>query len=160
MNYLEIQENLLSLMPVWNYQIAKPFKHLIDEGISIEMYYCIRTLQWNGGCATMTEIAKWTKMPKQQMTKLVNRLVQCGFVKRFDDPSDRRIVKIQLTEKATEFIDYFMEHDASCFRPLLEKMSPSDLQKFSDALKQLIQVFHNISCCYNYSCSEQEQNIK
>ncbi len=108
----------------------------------------------------MTEIAKWTKMPKQQMTKLVNRLVQCGFVKRFDDPSDRRIVKIQLTEKATEFIDYFMEHDASCFRPLLEKMSPSDLQKFSDALKQLIQVFHNISCCYNYSCSEQEQNIK
>ena len=160
MNYLEIQENLLSLMPVWNYQIAKPFKQLLDEGISLEMYYCIRTLQWNGGCATMTEIAKWTKMPKQQMTKLVNRLVQCGFVKRFDDPSDRRIVKIQLTEKATEFIDYFMEHDASCFRPLLEKMSPSDLQKFSDALKQLIQVFHNISCCYNYSCSEQEQYIK
>lgn len=160
MNYLEIQENLLSLMPVWNYQIAKPFKQLLDEGISLEMYYCIRTLQWNGGCATMTEIAKWAKMPKQQMTKLVNRLVQCGFVKRFDDPSDRRIVKIQLTDKATEFIDYFIEHDASCFRPLLEKMSSSDLQKFSDALKQLIQVFHNIPCCYNYSCCEQEQNIK
>lgn len=160
MNYLEIQENLLSLMPVWNYQIAKPFKQLLDEGISLEMYYCIRTLQWNGGCATMTEIAKWTKMPKQQMTKLVNRLVQCDFVKRFDDPSDRRIVKIQLTDKATEFIDYFIEHDASCFRPLLEKMSSSDLQKFSDALKQLIQVFHNISCCYNYSCCKQEQNIK
>ena len=53
-----------------------------------------------------------------------------------------------------------MEHDASCFRPLLEKMSPSDLQQFSDALKQLIQVFHNIPCCYNYSYSETEQNTK
>lgn len=151
MNYLEIQESLLKLLPMWNYEIAKPFKQLLEEGISLEMYYCIRTLQWNGGYATMTEIAKWTKMPKQQTTKMVNRLVECGFVTRLDDPSDRRIIKIQLTEKATDFIDYFIEHDASCFRPLLEKMNEQELQDFSDALNKLTKIFSNI--CYRNDCT-------
>ena len=150
MNYLDIQEKLLSLMPVWNYQIAKPFKQLLDEGISLEMYYCIRTLEWAGGAATMSEIAGWTKMPKQQMTKMVNRLVEQNFVTRFDDPEDRRIVKIQLTDKATDFIGYFMEHDASCFRPLLDQMGQEDLDEFGNALDRLIQVFlrmPNCCCC-------------
>lgn len=150
MNYLDIQEKLLSLMPVWNYQIAKPFKQLLDEGISLEMYYCIKTLEWAGGEATMSEIAGWTKMPKQQMTKMVNRLVEQKFVTRFDDPADRRIVKIQLTDKATDFIDYFMEHDASCFRPLLDQMGQEDLDEFGNALDTLIQVFlrmPNCCCC-------------
>lgn len=150
MDYLDIQEKLLSLMPVWNYQIAKPFKQLLDEGISLEMYYCIKTLEWAGGEATMSEIAGWTKMPKQQMTKMVNRLVEQNFVTRFDDPTDRRIVKIQLTDKATDFIDYFMEHDASCFRPLLDQMKQEDLVEFGNALDTLIQVFlrmPNCCCC-------------
>ena len=42
MNYLEIQESLLKLLPMWNYQIAKPFKQLLDDGISLDMYFaCI-----------------------------------------------------------------------------------------------------------------------
>lgn len=148
MNYLDIQEKLLSLMPVWNYQIAKPFKQLLDEGISLEMYYCIKTLEWAGGEATMSEIAGWTKMPKQQMTKMVNRLVEQNFVTRSDDPADRRIVKIQLTDKATNFIDYFMEHDASCFRPFLDQMGQKDLDEFGNALDKLIQVFLRMpNCC-------------
>ena len=69
MDYLSIQEKLLSLLPVWHYQIAKPFKQLPDDGISLEMFYCIKTLEWAGGCATMSQIATWTKVPKQQMTK-------------------------------------------------------------------------------------------
>ena len=53
---------LLTLLPVWNYRIAKPFKQLLDEGISLEMYYCIRTLQWGGGILTMSELAEYTRM--------------------------------------------------------------------------------------------------
>ncbi len=158
MNYLEIQESLLKLLPMWNYQIAKPFKQLLDDGISLDMYYCIRALKWNGGCSTMTEIAKWAKMPKQQTTKLVNRLVEYGFVTRLDDPTDRRIVKIQLTDKATEFIDYFIEHDASCFRPLLEQMNDQELQDFSNALNRLTEIFSNI--CFRNDCAAPEQNKK
>lgn len=139
-----IQEMLLTLMPQWNYRIAKPFKQLLDEGISLEMYYCIKTLEWGGGMMTMSELAKWTKMPKQQMTKMVNRLVEYEFVQRLYDPSDRRIIQIQLTDRAFEYIEHFLEHDASCFRPLIEQMADEDVVKFKEALEILIDVFSRI----------------
>lgn len=112
MESTKIQELLLGLMPWWNYQIAKPFKQLLDEGVSLEMYYCIQTLRWLGGTMTMSELANWTKMPKQQMTKMVNRLVEQEFVERIDDPQDRRIIKIQITDKALEYIDHFLKNTA------------------------------------------------
>ena len=149
MNYLDIQEKLLSLMPVWNYQIAKPFKQLLDEGISLEMYYCIRTLEWAGGAATMSEIAGWTKMPKQQMTKMVNRLIELQFVKRIYDPADRRIIKIQITHKAEEYIRHFLETDAGCFQPLLQLLDTEDTEKFKKALDLLYQVLSKIPCDWN-----------
>ena len=144
MEYSVIQEKLLSLLPVWNYQVAKPFKQLLDEGISLEMYYCIKTLQWAGGSATMSQIATWTKVPKQQMTKMVNRLVEQEFVTRFDDPTDRRIVKIQITDKANEYIDHFLSHNASCFRPLLDGMDQKTLEEFGRGLDILFHVFENL----------------
>ncbi len=41
----QIQEESLGLLPQWNYRIIKPFKQLLDEGISLEMYYCIQILR-------------------------------------------------------------------------------------------------------------------
>lgn len=148
MGFLEIQEKLLSLLPVWNYQITKPFKQLLADGISLDMYYCIKTLEWCGGASSMTQLANYTKMPKQQMTKMADRLVEQGFVSRHDDPEDRRVVMLRLTDKAKDFIDYFMEHDASCFRPLLKQMTEKDLEDFGQALDQLLEVFCRLpDCC-------------
>ena len=160
MKYVEIQEKLLSLLPCWNYQIAKPFKQLLDEGISLEMYYCIRTLQWGGGTMTMSELAGYTKMQKQQMTQMVNRLVEQKLVKRIYDPSNRRIIKIRLTDKAADYIQNFLKHDAGCFRPLLEEMTPQDLADFKKGLELLIDVFSNMTCCKNESdvVSSMKQN--
>ena len=160
MEFLEIQEKLLSVLPVWNYQITKPFKQRLDEGVSLDMYYCIKTLEWCGGTSSMTQLANLTKMPKQQMTKMADRLVEQGFVTRYDDPNDRRIVMIRLTDKAKEYTDYFLEHDASCFRPLLEQMSAEDLKDFGNALGQLIEVFCRLPCCSGKSKRTDDSDAK
>ncbi|WP_297565966.1 MarR family winged helix-turn-helix transcriptional regulator [uncultured Faecalibaculum sp.] len=142
--YSHIQEKLLSLLPCWNYQISKPFKQLLDEGISLEMYYCLKTLEWAGGSATMSQLAAWTKVPAHQMTKMVNKLVEQGLVSRCDDPDDRRIVRIRLTEKADEYMAHFLAHKASCFLPLLEQMSERDLEEFSHSLDTLYRIFNRL----------------
>lgn len=151
LDFSQIQEMLLTLLPLWNYRIAKPFKQLLDEGISLEMYYCIRTLQWGNGIMTMSELARYTKMQKQQMTQMVNRLVEQNLVERIYEPSNRRIIKIRITNKAAEYIEHFLEHDAVCFRPLLEEMTPQDLSNFKKGLELLIGVFSNMTCCQNES---------
>lgn len=99
----------------------------------------------------MSELAGYTKMQKQQMTQMVSRLVDLGLVERLYDPSNRRIIKIRLTDKAADYMEHFLEHDAGCFRPLLEEMTPQDLSNFKKGLELLIGVFSNMTCCQRES---------
>lgn len=144
MDYRQIQELLLSLLPAWNYQIAKPFKQLLDEGISLEMYYCIKTIQWFGKPLTMSELARYTMCSKQQMTKVVNRLVEHELVERIYDPSNRRIIKINVKEKATLYTDHFIDHNAKCFCPFLELMSREDLDNFRKGIELVYNSLANL----------------
>ena len=144
-----LQEMLLALLPMWNYRISKPFKQFLDGEVSLEMYYCIQTLRWCSGTLTMSELAHYTRMPKQQMTKMVNRLIELQFVKRIYDPADRRIIKIQITHKAEEYIRHFLETDAGCFQPLLQLLDTEDTEKFKKALDLLYQVLSKIPCDWN-----------
>ena len=137
----KIQEAILAVLPVWNYKIEKPFKQMLDEGVSLEMYYCIRTLRWRGAL-TMSELAHLVKMPKQQMTKMVNRLVEQDFARRIYDPSDRRIIKIELTDNAMTYIDQFLAQDAECFQKLLEEMNEADRSDFMQAISTLMRILY------------------
>ncbi|HIS68758.1 MAG TPA: winged helix DNA-binding protein [Candidatus Gallacutalibacter stercoravium] len=153
MESTKIQELLLNLLPVWNYQIAKPFKQLLDEGVSLEMYYCIQTLRWGGGTMTMSELAHYTRMPKQQMTKMVNRLVEQEFVERVYDPQNRRIIKIRLTDRALEYINHFLENEAS-FHGFLSQLNQEDKDKFQQALEMLFEVFVKVPIDFDAAKSD------
>lgn len=144
MDYRELQEKLLSILPMWNYQIAKPFKHLLDEEISLEMFYAVEILRFAGGSVTMTEFAKHSKMPKHQATKMANKLVACGFVTRFDDPNDRRIVKIKITDKGNEYINHFFENDAKYFKPMFGQLSEEDIENLSEGLDLISKVLFKL----------------
>ena len=80
------------------------------------------------------------------MTQMVNRLVEQELVERIYDPSNRRIIKIHLTDKAAEYTDRFLEHDAGCFCPLLEELTEKSIADFKKGLELLIEVFTRISC--------------
>jgi len=142
----QVQEELLKLLPQWNDHIIKPFKKFLDEGISLEMYYCIQRLKWLGGVATMTELAKISHIPKHQMTKLVNRLVEYKLVERLNDPKDRRIVRIELTENAQCFIDYFLNENSKPFRTLIEKMEGTDRETFYQSVHDIYHILYKLSC--------------
>ena len=141
----EMQELLLAIMPQWHCYIAKPFKRLLDEGVSPEMYTCIRIVQESGGNITMSELARWMHMPKQQMTKLVDRLIDRQFVERVSDPDDRRIIRLRLTDRAQDYIDHFLEQETAYYRDLFDSMPQTDRDDFHRALETMHRVFCNLS---------------
>ena len=63
MKNFTLQENILALLPMWNYNIAKPLKQFLDDGISLEMYYCIQALRWYEKPMKMSELSELTKTP-------------------------------------------------------------------------------------------------
>ena len=99
----EIQELLLDTIPAWHYWFARPFKRMLNDGVSLDMYYCIQSMRRSGRTMTMTELANFARMPKQQMSKLVDKLVEGGFAERLSDPDDRRVIRLRATEKAETF---------------------------------------------------------
>lgn len=137
MEISKIQETLLAVMPQWHYWLARPFKQLLREGISLEMYYCIQMLRLNNDAMTISELAARTGMTKQQMSKLANRLIEHGFAERESDPDDRRLVKIRVTKDALEYIDRFLETDAGYYKTFFNSMEPSERDEFGNALETI-----------------------
>lgn len=144
MNNFTLQENILALLPMWNYNIAKPLKQFLNDGISLEMYYCIQTLRWYNRPMKMSELSEATKTPKKQMTKVADRLVEQKLVERIYDSSDRRTVKLQLTEGALSYIDHFLDQDGGYFKSILGQIEQEDLIRFQEAIKTLIEVLEKI----------------
>ena len=62
------------------------------------------------GVMSMSDIGKCLAMPKPHVTVIVDKLIEEGFVERQNDPNDRRIINILLTEKG---LDAFLEIKAT-----------------------------------------------
>lgn len=95
---------------------------------------------------SMSELVRYTKTPKDQMTKMSNRLVEQGLAERVYDPADRRIIRLSLTDKAQSYIGHFVEHGTGCFKPLLTMLDEQDRDTFGQALESLAEIFFKLPC--------------
>ena len=75
-------------MPIWHYKLARPFKRLLLDNVSLDMYYCIQIVQFTGREMTMTELSRAMHMQKQRMTKIVDGLIEHRLAERVSDPAD------------------------------------------------------------------------
>ena len=137
----ETQELLLDIIPAWHYWFARPFKRMLNDGVSLDMYYCIQSMRRSSRTMTMTELANFARMPKQQMSKLVDKLVEGGFAERLSDPDDRRVIRLRATEKADEYVKSFLEKDAAEFREFFEQLEDDERETFCSALRTIHDTF-------------------
>ena len=124
----EIQELLLDTIPAWHYWFARPFKRMLNDGVSLDMYYCIQSMRRSNRTMTMTELANFARMPKQQKSKLVDKLVEGGFAERLSDPADRRDIR-------------FLEKDAAEFRAFFDQLEGEECETFCTALRTIHDTF-------------------
>lgn len=137
----ELQKLLLDIQPQWHYWIAKPFKQMFDEGVSVGMYYCIQMLRQHGDSMTMTELARSVHCSKQQMTRTVSRLIDCRLAERISDPSDRRIIRLRLTEEGIAYTERFLANAEAYYRPILDSVTPEEKEALLQALRTLYRIF-------------------
>lgn len=90
---------------------------------------------------TMTHVANILEIKVSTLTSTVNKLVKKGYVERFRDDKDRRIVKISLTEKgfkAAHEYEVFME---GMIRGAASQVSSDKLRYFISAIDNVNQYF-------------------
>ena len=128
--------NLLLVMPNWHSKLVRPFRDTLNGEMSLETYYCLETLKMQG-TATMTELARQLRVPKQQVTKLVDKLSESGFVERVSNEEDRRVTWIRLTSKAVSYLDGYHLKNTAFIRSLEHQLTQEELTKINEALDVL-----------------------
>lgn len=82
-------------------------------------------------------LASELAMSFSAVTQLTNRLADGGFVKRANDPTDRRIISLLLTTKGEEQIKIFSEQMMKMHYIIFASIPDNDL-------KEMIRIFGNI----------------
>lgn len=73
-----------------------------SAGLSSAKYGVLAELAQAGESLPLSELAARLHCVRSNMTQLVDRLEADGLVRRVDDPSDRRIIRAELTEPGRE----------------------------------------------------------
>ena len=91
-----IADNIFQTIPALRRRVIRP-----DAcGISpLSPQISVLVVVKREGPISMTSIAEALSYSKQNLTKIVNQLVEEGFVERISKPSDRRVLNVVLTEK-------------------------------------------------------------
>lgn len=132
----EFVRNLLGVMPDWHSKLVRPFKDTLNREMSLETYYCLQTLKTNG-TMTMSQLARQLKVPKQQVTKLVDTLSAHHFVERVNNEEDRRSIRIRLTAEAVSYLDEYYLKNTGFIRMLEEQLTPEQLEQLNHAMELL-----------------------
>ena len=92
------------------------------------------------GDSAISEIGRDLVISKPNMTPIIDKLESEGFISRFTDPNDRRIIRVTITSKAT---DFFNKQQLIGINTLSNKLSPltsDDMHKLSLAISDMKEV--------------------
>jgi DNA-binding MarR family transcriptional regulator len=111
-----IDEYLLYLLARASHLISSEFHELLRRrGISVPVWRVLASLVGSQG-ETVTGLAETCLLQQPTMTKLLDRMVRDGLVKRMQDTRDRRVVRVALTTRgevmATELVQLARQHEA------------------------------------------------
>lgn len=138
-----VSQNLFLTIPILHSHLIKPFESLFRDEISPMQFYTLVALHQNGRMS-MTELAAFFGIPKQQMTKIINHLTEIGAVERENDPADRRLVKIRVRDDANAYITRYRDRICRMLDEALDKLGEADKQALLEAIDTIQMILPKI----------------
>ncbi len=120
---------------------ARSMKKTLDArlapfGITTSQHIILSTLAQDDGLS-LSEIGKRVYLDKPAITGLADRLEKDGMVRRKRIPSDRRVIKLWLTDKGRKLLNQFEEVVAQTDEDLMQVLSPDEIQMFRELLERI-----------------------
>lgn len=136
-----IAENLMAIQPLLYKSIPKPLR--TKSSITPGGMFVLESLK-RCGVLSMSDIGKCLSMPKPHITVLVDRLIDIGYVVRQNDPKDRRIINISLTDKGLMDFEEIRESVSIMLKSKLVLLSEQEQEQLSTASQQLKEILISI----------------
>jgi len=85
-----------------------------------------------------TRLARGLMLSSAGVTSRIDRLERRGFVRRLDDPNDRRGVIIELTDEGLAVVDAAVAANSASDRQLLARLEPEELVQLEALLRKVL----------------------
>lgn len=131
------------LMPLFARKFMRPLE-LHTRNITSPLHMHALIILSEKEVFTMTELSNEMYISKQQMTPIIDKLVDNGFVQREHDNIDRRSIKISLTSAGLRFLDDTNKDTATMIKSKIEKLDTDDLNSLHLALDDLQRIISKI----------------
>lgn len=124
--------------------IAKEFEaSSMNLPINITMQRVIIYLKFHNNC-WMSDVSGKIGLEKSSFSRLIENLVNLGYVKQNYDTDDRRRILLELTPAGVELSDYIHETMLTRVNEILSELTPAQLKKLESNLDSALSVIRLI----------------
>ena len=109
-----------------------------STGLSMPQFSVMMQLHHRGNCA-IGDISERFDITNAAASQLVDKLVQGGFIKREEDPQDRRARMLNLTDKGRKLLQRGIEERYRWMNDLSVRLSAEQRAKVTEALNIMSQ---------------------
>lgn len=123
------------------HDLSRQMRHAFDQrarelGVTRQQWRALFHLSRFDG-PTQTELADALEVERISVGRMVDRLVDGGFVERRADPADRRVWRLYLLPPACEILKKLTSIGAALEAEVLEDIAPEKRQDLVDLLEQV-----------------------
>jgi DNA-binding MarR family transcriptional regulator len=134
---------LAELLPLLQKKLIKPFEQLSKSKLSPMKFYVLFILEDKGNLS-MTELSNELSISKQQMTPVVDKLIESGFIVRRHNEIDRRIITISLTSSGKKFIEELKMGIFDMLKNKLYGLNADDLNYLYKAFNEIRMIVNKL----------------
>lgn len=100
--------------------------------ISVEQFHTLRGIR-NGHCS-VSELAQIKNISRPAISQAVDILVNKGLIVRIPDASDRRYLRLALTEAGNSLLNTIFENTSQWMQQMFSSLSEAELQQLTQAM--------------------------
>jgi len=105
--------------------------------LNSERYAVLVTIQYLGGRAKPSEVARWLQRSPNSISMLADRMVRAGLIKRARDTKDRRVVHLTISDKGKDALKPATLAGWDFIRESLSPLSYEDRRTLISLLKMI-----------------------
>ena len=130
----QIAKEIAQIMPVIARTILSDFFQSVD--ITQSQVFTLLALEEQSPCR-LSELSQRLKISAPTVTGLVDRLEKLQYLKRIPDPTDRRAIQVDLTDKGNKVIKKLRLTIERKWIGILQKLSTQDSENYLKILRKI-----------------------
>lgn len=108
-------------------------------GITLEQFHILRHIR--KGFCHVGDLAEKKQISRSAVSQAVDALVAKGLVTRLREDADRRLVRLELTQHASEVMDSNFRDTRDWMKQKMQSLSPGQLKEIGMAMEVLDSTF-------------------